>query len=126
MDTAILVDELDRSAVRLVNALNNKGFAFTVAALMKNEDTEDWSIVLGIPELRIKGSRGSYAEIYNTIKENNLSLSLNDIKLLDDKDITLLLLKSRFGPSQEMSRIVFAGNYINGVRFPDSIIYQIR
>ena len=126
MDTAILVDELDRSAVRLVNALNSKGFAFTVAALMKNEDTEDWSIVLGIPELRIKGSRGSYAEIYNTIKENNLSLSLNDIKLLDDKDITLLLLKSRFDPSQEMSRIVFAGNYINGVRFPDSIIYQIR
>src|ERR1700757_3934620 len=111
MDTAILVDELDRSAVRLVNALNSKGFAFTVAALMKNEDTEDWSIVLGVPELRIKGSRGSYAEIYDTIKENNLSLSLNDIKLLDDKDITLLLLKSRFDPSQEMSRIVFTGNY---------------
>lgn len=126
MDTAILVEELDRSAFKLVNALNNKGFPFTVAALMKNQDTEDWSIVLGVPELRSKGSRDSFAVIYNTIKENNINLSLSDIKLLDDRNVTLLLLKGTFPPTQQVSRIVFTGNYINGIRFPDSIIYQVK
>jgi hypothetical protein len=126
MDTAILVEELDRSAFKLVNALNNQGFAFTAAALMKNQDAEDWYVVLGIPELHTKGSRDSFAVIYNTIKENNLGLSLNDIKLLDDRDITLLLLKRRFNSSQEISRTFFTGNYIDGTRFPDSIIYMVK
>ena len=126
MDTAILVEELDRSAFKLVKALSNNGFAFTVAALMKNQDAEDWYVVLGIPELHSKGSRDSFAIIYNTIKENNLSLSLSDIKLFDDRDVTLLLLKRRFNPSKEISRTFFTGNYIDGIRFPDSIIYQIK
>jgi hypothetical protein len=126
MDTAILVEELDKSAISLVNELNKKGFDYTVAALMKNDETEDWSIVLGVPGLRKTGSRNSYAEIYQTIKELNLSLSLNEVKLLDDRDVTLLLLKRRFDPIEKISRIVFVGNYINGIRFPDSIIYQIK
>jgi hypothetical protein len=126
MDTAILVDELDKSAVKLVEALNKKDFEFTVAALMKNEDTEDWYIVFGVPGLRTRSSRNSLVVIYDVIKENGLNLTLNDIKLLDDRDITLLLLKHRFNPNQELSRIVFTGNYIEGVRIPDSIIYQIK
>ena len=127
MDTAILVDDLDKSAIKLVKALNNnKDFNFTVAALMKNQDTEDWYLVLGIPGLRTKSSRNSLVIIYDVIKEMNLNLTLNDIKLLDDWDITLLLLKRRFSPSEEISRIVFTGNYIDGVRFPDSIIYQVK
>jgi hypothetical protein len=126
MDTAILVDDLDKSAVKLVKALDDKGFEFTLAALMKNEDTEDWYIVFGIPELRMKSSRGSLTVIYDVIKEANLNLTLNDIKLLDDRDITLLLLKSRFNPSPELSRIFLTGNYIDGVRIPDSIIYMVK
>ena len=131
MDTAILVDELDKRAFELVKTLNKKGFEFTVAALMKNEDAEDWYIVLGIPGLRTKGSRAPLTILYDVLKESNInesgfSLTLNDIKLLDDQDIIFTLLRRRFNPGGEVSRLVVTGNYIDGTRIPDSIIYQIK
>lgn len=124
MDTTILVEELDRSAIKLVNALNDKGFDFSVAALMKSQDTEDWYIVFGIPELQTKGSRDFFVIIYNTIKENELNLSLSDIKLLDARSLTFQFLKEVINTGSQIKRIVYTGNYIHGNRFPDSIIYR--
>jgi len=131
MDTAILVDELNKRAFDLVKTLNEKHFVFTVAALMKNEDAEDWYIVLGIPNLRVTGSRPALIDLYDIITESNLTqdnfiLTLNDIKLLDDKDDLFNLLRLKFNPNPEVLRIPFTGNYIKGVRIPDSIIYQIK
>jgi hypothetical protein len=126
MDTTILVDELDKSAFKLVQALSDKNFEFTVAALMKNQDAEDWYLVLGIPELHIKGSRDSFAAIYNTIKEEDLNLSLSDIKLLDDRGPNFTLLKQRFKPSSKITRTIFREDYINGINFPNAIIYYVN
>ncbi|PWK78515.1 hypothetical protein LX99_02359 [Mucilaginibacter oryzae] len=126
MDTAILVDVLNKNAFNLVNKLNAKGFSFTNAALMKNHDAEDWYLVLGIPHLQEKGSRAAFEIIYNTIKENNLDLSLNDVKLVDDRSTIFELLRKRFSPSEKIFKEVFRENYIDGVRFPDSVVYSVK
>jgi hypothetical protein len=65
MGTTILVGELHKSAVKLISALNLAKFEFTVAALMKDEDADDWFITLGIPGLRQKGAKQFLSIIYD-------------------------------------------------------------
>jgi hypothetical protein len=126
MATAILVDELDQNAVNLIKVLNKENFVFTIAALMRNEDSEDWRLVLGIPEIRTKGSRDSLTQINNIIEENSLKISLYDIILVDDQDSLFNLLRSKVKANKEISHLVITGNYFEGTRFPDSIIYQVK
>ena len=125
MATAILVNELEQNAIELIKVLDEKKFVFTVAALMKNEDQEDWRLVLGIPGIRTTGSRDSLTQINNIIEENSLKISLYDIILVDDQDRVLSLLRLKFNTGKEISRIILSGNYFNGVRIPDSIIYRV-
>jgi hypothetical protein len=126
MDTAILVDELNQNAVELIKVLDEKNFVFTVAALMKNEDAEDWRLVLGIPEIRTKGSRDSLTQINNIIEEKDLKISLYDIILVDDQDRLFTLLRSKVGVRQGALPLKITGNYFDGTRFPDSIIYVVK
>jgi hypothetical protein len=126
MDTAILVDELDQNAVQLIKVLDEKDFVFTIAALMKNEDAEDWRLVLGIPGIRTKGSRESLTQINNIIEENSLKISLYDIILVDDQDRLFTLLRDKVGIKSEITPLKITGNYFDGTRFPDSIIYQVK
>ena len=126
MDTAILVDELDKNAVELIKILDEKNFVFTIAALMRNEDAEDWRLVLGIPGIRTKGSRDSLTQINNIIEEKKLRISLYDLILVDDQDRLFTLLRGKVGVRPKISPLKITGNYFDGTRFPDSIIYVVR
>lgn len=126
MATAILVNELEQNAVDLIKVLDEKSFIYNIAALMKNEDGEDWRLVLGIPGIRTKGSRDSLTQINNIIDEKNLKISLSDIILVDDQDRLFNLLRQRIGVNPEISRLVITGNYFDGIRFPDSIIFIVK
>ncbi len=125
MDTAILVVDLEKNAEDLIKVLDEKGFIFTIATLTKNQEGEDWRLVLGIPEIKEKGSRKSLTQINDIIEENNLKISLYDIVLVDDQDRLFNLLRLQLNTGKENSKIPFIGNYINGVRFPDSIVYRV-
>jgi len=126
MAAAILVNELEQNALELVKALDKKKFVFTVAALMKNEDEDDWRLVLGVPEIRTKGMRGALIQINNIIDEEELEISLTDIRLIDDKDDVFTLLRRDYATGSEISRVSLTGNYFNGQRIPDSIIYRVN
>jgi hypothetical protein len=126
MDTAILEDELSSNAIKLIEVLDEKGFVFTVAALNKNEDGDDWRLVLGIPGIRTRGSRKPLTEINDIIDENDLKISLYDIILIDDQDRLFNLLRLKFKTGKDIAHIRFRGNYIEGVRIPDSIIYRVN
>jgi hypothetical protein len=126
MATAILVDELEQNAVELIKVLEERNFVFTVAALMKNEDGEDWRLVLGIPGIRTKGSRDPLTQINNIIDEEGLKISLYDIVLVDDQDRLFNLLRSKVSASLKKLRLVITGNYFDGTRFPDSIIFIVK
>ena len=126
MDTAILVDELNNNAIALLKALDKREFIFTIAALTKSPEGEDWRLTLGIPELRKRGSRDSLIKIDNVITEENLEISLSDIKLIDDQDGLFNLLRLQFHTGKEIERIFFNGNYLKGQRIPDSIIYRVN
>jgi hypothetical protein len=126
MATAILVNELEQNAVELIKVLDEKSFEYTIAALMKNEDGEDWRLVLGIPGIRTKGSRDSLTQINDIIEKKNLNISLSDIILVDDQDRLFNLLRQRVSTIPKISRLVITGNYFDGIRFPDSIIFIIK
>ncbi|HEY8780798.1 MAG TPA: hypothetical protein VIM16_04215 [Mucilaginibacter sp.] len=126
MATAILVNELEQNAIELIKALDKKNFVFTVAALMKNEDEDDWRLVLGVPEIHTKGLRNPLIQINNIIDEKKLDISLSDIKLIDDQDRLFNLLRSKVDSGPKISRLVITGNYFEGIRFPDSIIYVVK
>ena len=110
----------------MIKVLDNQNFLFTVAALMKNEDSEEWRLVLGIPGIRTKGSRESLTKLNDIIETNSLEISLYDIILVDDQDRLFNLLRNKIGVSKGIIRLVITGNYFEGTRFPDSIIYVVK
>jgi hypothetical protein len=126
MAAAILVNELEQNAIELVRALDKKKFVFTVAALMKDEEKDDWRLVLGVPEIRVKGMRSALIQINNIIDEEELEISLSEIKLVDDQDDIFTLLRRDYTTGSEISRTSLTGNYFNGKRIPDSIIYRVN
>ena len=92
---------------------------------MKEEDADDWYIVLGIPGLRQKGSKQFLSVIYDIIKEKNLDISLSDIKLRDDESVELHALRKVFGSAKSVFRTVIGNTFVNGIRFPESILYRV-
>ena len=125
MDTAVLVQELYAEGKKLIEALDEKMSVWPTAFLMKNDELDEWDLILGFPNLNITGSHSLYKKIHEVIIEKDLQLSLNDIKLLDTKDQLLKQLRTAIKTGKEIGRINFFGNSFKGQRFPDSIIYRV-
>jgi hypothetical protein len=125
MDTAVLVEDLYREGKKLIESLDLAGNRYPIAFLMKNDEPEDWILVFGIADLNITGCQDLFRQIHKIIIDNDLQLSLNDIKLLDTKEQLCRQLRAMFKTGKEIGRINFFGNSFNGQRFPDSIIYRV-
>ncbi len=125
MDTAVLVENLFIEGKKLIESLDKAGYRYPIALLMKNDELEEWNLVLAIPDLNVTGSKQVFRQIHKIIIENGLQLSLNDIKLLDTKDALFRQLRTVIKTGREIGRTNFFGNSFNGQRFPDSILYRV-
>ncbi|WP_134090074.1 hypothetical protein [Olivibacter sp. XZL3] len=125
MDTAILVEDLYEKGKELIIALDKQGISVPTAFLMRiSEEDYNWSLVLAMEGVKDNGSRQYYQKILSTIQENGIPLSLADIRVIDKDEETIRALQRMIHTGNTISRINFFGNYINGQRFPDSVIYR--
>lgn|SRR5690606_8022327 len=125
MDTAILVEDLYKAGKELITALDQEGISVPTAFLMKVSDEDySWSLVLAMEGVKINGSRQYYQKILSTIQENSIPLSLTDIRVVDKEEDMIRSLGRMMHTGNSIGRINFFGNYINGQRFPDSVIYR--
>lgn len=125
MDTAILVEDLYKAGKELITTLDKDGISVPTAFLMKTSDEDyTWSLVLAMEGVKTNGSRQYYQKILSTIQENNIQLSLADIRVIDKDEEMIQSLQRMIHTGNSIGRINFFGNYINGQRFPDSVIYR--
>lgn len=125
MDASILVEDLYKVGKELITALDEEGTSVPTAFLMKTSDEDySWSLVLAMEGVKINGSRQYYQKILSTIQQNNIPLSLTDIRVVDKDDDMIRSLGRMMHTGNSIGRINFFGNYINGQRFPDSVIYR--
>ncbi|MGK6351360.1 hypothetical protein [Parapedobacter sp. DT-150] len=125
MGTAILVDELYDAGRKLITALDKKGIRIPTAFLAKlSDDDYAWSLLVAMDGVKANGSRPYYKRIQETILENNIPISLADIRVIDVRDNLAQSLQKMLHTGDEIGRINFFGHYINGQRFPDAVIYR--
>lgn len=127
MDTAILVDHFYNEGKKLIECLDKRGYRFPIALLVNFPFQNDWEVLFGVPHLRTEGSKSTLEAIYNIIQQENIDLSLSDVKLEDTQsELCRDIRKTNIRTGMNIAKIPFFGNYINGKQFPDSIIYRIR
>lgn len=125
MDTAILVEDLYKAGKDLITVLDQEGTPVPTAFLMKTSDEDyTWSLVLAMEGVKVNGSRKYYQKILSTIQKNNIPLSLADIRVVDKDEDMIRSLRRMIHTGDSIGRVNFFGNYINGQRFPDSVIYR--
>ena len=126
MDKTILVDEQFEEGKKLIEALDKEGYRYPIALWMNSPENNDWILFIGVPNLKKSGSRDIFKKIQDIIKKNNIHISLNDISLLDTSDNNSQALRTMIKTGYAIGKINFIGNFINGQKFPDSIIYRVN
>ncbi len=126
MDTTILVNNKFEEGKELLKLLDNSIYKCPIAYWMFHEERNEWELVFGIPHLKEKGTRDFYSLLQSLIHKNNIHLTLDNVTVKDTSDELLRALRSTIKTSSIFNKIEFFGNYINGKKFPDSIIYRVR
>lgn len=125
MGAAILVNELYSAGKKLITCLDEAGFGVPTAFLAKSfEDEYSWSLVLAIDGVKKDGSRKYYQAIQQLIAKESIPISLSDIRVIDSNDPLVQSLHKIVQTGREINKVNFFGNYINGQRFPDAVIYR--
>lgn len=125
MDSTTLVEGKINSGKRLVETLDRSGLTFPVVLWMKL-DEDNWTLVLAIQNLEQQSRKKLLEKIYRIIQESGSPLSLTDIELMDIRNQKISSLKGMIQTGPQIGEISFFGNFINGHKFPDSIIYRVN
>ncbi|MDQ2751548.1 MAG: hypothetical protein M3R72_00825 [Bacteroidota bacterium] len=126
MDTTILVDKQYEDGKKLIQKLDGQGKKYPIIAWINLPDKSGWTLLFGVPNLNATGAKETFKNFHNLIIKNNIEVSLNDISLVDTSDDICKSLRTAIKTGFGLSKISFFGNFINGHRFPDSIIYRVN
>jgi hypothetical protein len=126
MDSTTLVEGKINNGRRLVEALDSRGLRLPVALWM-NLDENGWTLVLGVQNLEQENRKILLRRIYQVIRDINSPLSLTDVELVDNRSQRMNMLRMMLTTTgSQITEIPFFGNFINGQKFPDSVIYRIN
>lgn len=126
MDTATLVNKQIEEGKKLLERLDQAGVSIPVALWINLPDTDNWRLLFAMNGIDRAGSRRAYTKIYTVIQENGIDLSLGDVSVIDQHNNLCSQLRQLVHTDAEISTIPFFGNYIQGQRFPDSVIYRVK
>lgn len=125
MDTTVLVEKQYEEGKKLIEKLDEQGNKYPIILWMNMPEKNDWVLLFGIPKLKSSGSKDIFKVLHEVIKNNRIDISLNDISLTDSTSDICQSLKSMIKTGSDIGKISFFGNFINGQRFPDSILYRV-
>jgi|NGEPerStandDraft_6_1074524.scaffolds.fasta_scaffold190328_2 hypothetical protein len=126
MDNVTLVDDQYNEGKKLIEALDKQGERYPIVLWINDPEKNDWILLFGIPKLKITGVKKIFTIMHNVLIENHINISLNTITLIDTTNQLCTDLKVMINTRNEIGKISFFGNIINGRRFPDSIIYRVN
>ena len=108
----------------LIECLDKEGFIYPLIMWIKFPDKEEWSLLFGIPGLKIIGSHDILNNMKRIIKENQLNISAENISLIDSMDDLSINIKSCIRLSG-ISRMKVSSTQMNNMILPESVFYRV-
>ncbi len=133
MDKEILVgniltqDMIDEGA-ELTEHLDKANLAVRAALWLYLADSNTWRLIFALPEVRIDGPKKVYKKVQKVLKkipEDQPSIALRNITVMDNLDPLINLLKIALKTGPGISGIRFSKNTINGQLIEDAYIYRL-
>jgi hypothetical protein len=114
---------------RLARHLNESALPITALLWFYTPEDNNWRFVVGSPAVRDRGPKVVYQEIRQIVSQlpdDGPSVSLDDIFVIDSQEPLLQLLRTAAVTGDNISRIRFSRNVINGVLIEDAYIYLLK
>lgn len=124
-----LVDRLAERGRRLIELLDEAGIRARAALWLYRPESEDWKLVLGLPDLRRTGPRAAYTQIQGVFAANEdvlRPLKFDDIMVQDPSDRLLTLLGSAIQTGPAITEIRFTNNRVGDTLIEDALIYRLQ
>ena len=122
----IIADELYEDGKRLIECLDKEGFNYPLILWLNMADKKGWTLMLGIPGLKIIGTNDISGNIKRIIRENKLKISEGKISLIDSQDKLCINFRSTMKTGTGIGRFNLSATQINGQKIPQSVIYRIN
>ena len=123
-----LSEQMISAGSELTRRLDEAGCIVSGALWFYEPDSNDWRLVIASPEVRTKGLRAIYKEVQSVVRsipEDQSVIQLKDISVVDSNDSLISLLRVAVRTGNDISRIRFSRNLINGTLIEDSYIYRL-
>jgi len=113
---------------KLIECLDNEGFRYPIIFWINLPDKKEWSLLFGIPGLKLIGKNDILGNMKKIIRENKMDLTVDKIRLIDSSDPLCITLKSNFRMEQNESiiKVKMSAMNVGGFHLPETVIYRIR
>jgi hypothetical protein len=125
---SILTQDMIDAGAQLTEHLDKANILVHAALWFYLADSNTWRMIFALPEVRIDGPKKVYKKVQTLLKktpEDQPTIALRDITVMDDLDPLIKLLKIALKTSSGISGIRFSKNTINGQLIEDAYIYRL-
>lgn len=117
-------EELYESGKRIIECLDKEGFNYPIV-LWFNFPDKGWTLLFGIPGLKVIGRNDVLGNVRRIIRENNLSISVDKIMVIDSLDKLCINLRTRIKKEDSGGMIRLSRTQVGDMIIPESVIYRI-
>jgi hypothetical protein len=115
------------AGAKFIQALDKRGQPINAALWFYYPDLSQWKLLLASPAFQAKDLTQSYtkiSEILTAEQDIGNNISIADIKLLNQTDPMMNLLKVIVRTGKGLSQIRMTSNVLNGIYVEDALIYR--
>lgn len=127
MAKEILLDSDIDAGQKLIKELDASGVTLKTALWFFYPDIREWKLLLSSPDFEKQEESNilskSYSNIFNIIREGELNVSLDTIKIVLSNE-PLKKMFNALAHASGNNRIRMSANYINGIYIEDALIYR--
>jgi hypothetical protein len=113
---------------RLIEFLDEEGFEYPIIFWINFPDKNEWSLLFGVPGLKLIGKNDIIGNMKRIIRENQIDLSADRISLIDTSDPLCIKLRSTFKMGENEKKIIkvkMSAMNMGGFQLPETVIYRI-
>jgi len=120
-------EEYYEKGKKLIETLDGEGFLYPIIFWINLTDKKEWSLLFGIPGLKLIGKNDILGNMKRIIRENQIDVNADKISLIDTSDPLCVTLKSvfRMGENERIVKTKMSAMNIGGYQLPETVIYRI-
>lgn len=113
---------------KFIECLDKEDFDYPLVFWINLPDIRQWNLLFGIPGLKLIGKNDILGNMKRIIRENELDISLDVIRLIDAADPLCIAMKTcfKFGQGKSIVSARMSSMNVNGFQLPETVIYRIQ